>query len=65
MRKYYLFSLGCKVNSYENNALGTAFKEKGFAEAENPEDADVIVLNTCSVTGKADQKSRQHISKLT
>ena len=64
MRKYYLFSLGCKVNSYENNALGTAFKEKGFAEAEKPEDADVIVLNTCSVTGKADQKSRQHISKL-
>ena len=46
MRKYYLFSLGCKVNSYENNALGTAFKEKGFAEAEKVEDADVIVLNT-------------------
>ena len=62
--KYYLFSLGCKVNAYENNALGTGFSNMGYEAAAKPEDADILVLNTCSVTGKADQKSRQHISKL-
>ncbi|MBP5092295.1 MAG: tRNA (N(6)-L-threonylcarbamoyladenosine(37)-C(2))-methylthiotransferase MtaB [Bacilli bacterium] len=64
MKKYYLFSLGCKVNSYENHALGTSLSERGYQESNSPEDSDVLILNTCSVTGKADQKSRQHISKL-
>jgi len=64
MLSYYLFSLGCKVNSYENSAVGEELKLHGFSLAERPEDADVIVLNTCSVTLTADQKSRQHISHL-
>ena len=64
MRRFYLFSLGCKVNSYENNAVGTMLAEKGYQKVESPEEADVIILNTCSVTSRADQKSRQHISKM-
>lgn len=61
--RFYLFSLGCKVNSYENNALRAAFLGEGYAEAIEPSEADLIVLNTCSVTGVADQKSRQHVRK--
>ncbi len=64
MRKFYLFSLGCKVNSYENNAIGTMLIQKGYQKVDSPEKADAIILNTCSVTGRADQKSRQHISKM-
>lgn len=59
---YFLHSLGCKVNSYETAAVGTILEGGGYRSTANIEDADVIVLNTCSVTGKADQKSRQHIS---
>ncbi len=62
MKKYFLHSLGCKVNSYENAGVGTCLKKAGYEESKSEEEADVIVLNTCSVTSKADQKSRQHIS---
>jgi len=64
MKTYFLFSLGCKVNSYENNAIGEELKLHGYAAVDSPEKANVILLNTCSVTMTADQKSRQHISHL-
>ena len=59
--KFYIFSLGCKVNSYESAAISSKLIEEGFVYDEtNP---DVIIINTCSVTHVADQKSRQHIRK--
>lgn len=61
--KYFLFALGCKVNSYENSALGEELNSLGHEKTSNPEEADLIVINTCSVTSTADQKSRQHIRK--
>lgn len=62
--EFYLFSLGCKVNSYECDTLRNTLEKEGHHEAFSPEEADLIVLNTCSVTATADQKSRQHIRKL-
>lgn len=53
-------SLGCKVNSYESNALKELFLKNGFDENCKP---DIIVINTCSVTAVADQKSRQIIRR--
>lgn len=53
-------SLGCKVNSYESNALKELFLLNGFNEDSKP---DIIVINTCSVTAVADQKSRQIIRR--
>ena len=53
-------SLGCKVNSYESSALKELFFLKGFNETSKP---DIIVINTCSVTAVADQKSRQIIRR--
>lgn len=60
--KFFLHTLGCKVNSYETSAIGTEFKTAGMQQVDKVEEADIIVLNTCSVTARADQKSRQHIS---
>ena len=58
---YFIFSLGCKVNSYECSALASSLRKRGyFEDRENP---DVVIINTCSVTATADQKSRQHIRK--
>lgn len=55
-------TLGCKVNFYESNAVMQTFLNNGFTIKDdiNP---DIIVINTCSVTAVADQKSRQHIRK--
>mgnify|MGYP003318216418 CR=1 FL=1 len=53
-------SLGCKVNSYESNALKELFFKNGFNDNCKP---DIIVINTCSVTAVADQKSRQIIRR--
>lgn len=58
---YFIFSLGCKVNSYECSALASSLRKRGYFEDDkNP---DVVIINTCSVTATADQKSRQHIRK--
>ena len=59
--KFKVFSLGCKVNSYECSALASKLISLGYTQDDkNP---DVIIINTCSVTATADQKSRQHIRK--
>lgn len=61
--KIKLFSLGCKVNSYENDAIMQRLLDEGFSLCINDEIPDVVIINTCSVTSTADQKSRQHIRK--
>lgn len=62
MKTFTTISLGCKVNAYEISALTARLIEKGYKEDKsNP---DVAIINTCSVTATADQKSRQHIRKL-
>ena len=61
MNKIKVITLGCKVNSYESEALLEQFKNNGYVEAKDGEIADVVVINTCSVTSVADGKSRQHI----
>lgn len=55
-----LISLGCKVNSYENNALKELFLKNGFSDKDKQ---DITIVNTCSVTAVADQKSRQIIRR--
>ncbi len=58
---YFIFSLGCKVNSYECSALASSLRKRGYFD--NRENPDFVIVNTCSVTATADQKSRQHIRK--
>jgi threonylcarbamoyladenosine tRNA methylthiotransferase MtaB len=57
-------TLGCKVNQYESEALQEKFKAKGHTLVPETEVADVYVINTCTVTGLADRKSRQFIRRL-
>ena len=61
--KFKIISLGCKVNSYECSALASSFLSRGYFECDD-NNPDVVVINTCSVTATADQKSRQHIRKM-
>ena len=56
-------TLGCKTNAYETQAIREQFEQAGFLVAGFSEQADVYVINTCSVTAVAAQKSRQMIHR--
>ena len=62
MKTFTTYNLGCKVNAYELSAISSLLLKEGFVEDNN--NPDVVIINTCSVTATADQKSRQHIRKM-
>ena len=61
--KVAFHNLGCKVNSYETEAMLAGLKKRGFVEVPFEEGADVYVINTCTVTNIADRKSRQMLHR--
>ena len=63
MRKAALHNLGCKVNSYETEAMTQLLKKAGYEIVSVQDQADVYIINTCSVTNMADRKSRQMLHK--
>ena len=75
--KYYLYlcsefkrmkilftTLGCKLNFAESSSLGSALLERGHTRAQQGEEADICIINTCTVTDTADHKDRQMIHRL-
>lgn len=63
-KKVIFHTLGCKLNFAETSAIGKKMSDEGFVKARTGEQADVCVINTCSVTDTADRKCRQAINKL-
>ncbi|MDI3481148.1 MAG: threonylcarbamoyladenosine tRNA methylthiotransferase MtaB [Tepidanaerobacteraceae bacterium] len=63
MPKVAFYTLGCKVNQYESDAMAELFKERGYDVVDFETAADVYVINTCSVTNESARKSRQMIRK--
>ena len=61
--KAAFYTLGCKVNQYETQAMRELFEAAGYETVDFSERADVYVINTCTVTQTADKKSRQMISR--
>ena len=62
--KISIFTLGCKVNQYDTDAMLAVFEHAGFEIAEGLEYADVYVVNSCAVTAEAEKKSRQSIARI-
>ena len=60
-RTFNIITLGCKVNQYESEAVEEIFKARGYEKRK--ENADIYVINTCTVTNMSDRKSRQMISR--
>lgn len=58
-------TLGCRLNQYEMDALAAQFKDNGYEVSEQEHNADIVVVNTCTVTNQSNQKSRQAISHAT
>ena len=62
--KFKVINFGCKVNTYESTYLEEKFIENNLIEASSIEDADLLVINTCSVTNMADQKCKKMIRRI-
>ncbi len=62
-RKAALHNLGCKVNSYETEAMQQLLEQEGYEIVSFEDKADVYIINTCSVTNIADRKSRQMLHR--
>lgn len=63
MKRVAFFTLGCKVNQYETEAMEEIFEKGGYTIVEDREIADIYVINTCTVTNLSDRKSRQFIRR--
>ena len=63
MKRAALHNLGCKVNAYETEAMQELLEKNGYEIVPFHEEADVYIINTCSVTNMADRKSRQMLHK--
>ncbi len=63
MGTFYFKTLGCKVNSYETEAMEELFIKAGYKKADMADESDVFVINTCTVTHVSDSKSRQMIRR--
>lgn len=64
MKKVAFYTLGCKVNQYETEAMLELFEKDGYEQVNSEEYADVYVINTCTVTHMSDRKSRQYIRRV-
>ena len=62
MKSFYIKTLGCKVNSYESEFIRNLLLSSGLKEVNN--NADVCIVNTCTVTNTADNKSKQVINNI-
>jgi len=63
MRTFSIQTLGCKVNQYESEQLAAVLRGHGLVQVEDPAEADLRVVNTCSVTVQAASKSRQLVRR--
>lgn len=63
MKSVALHNLGCKVNSYELDAIQQMLQDKGYKIVPFDETADIYIINTCTVTNIADRKSRQMLHR--
>lgn len=63
MKRVAFKTLGCRLNQYETDALVTSFHNAGYQVVDFSDEADITVINTCTVTNQSDQKSRNTINQ--
>ncbi len=64
MKKFYVETLGCKVNQYESDGIASCLEAKGLIREQKNLPVDLCIINTCAVTSKAGMQSRQAIRKI-
>ena len=61
--KVSLITLGCRSNAFDTELMANYFKSKGYEVVNDQEQADIYIINTCTVTSEADRSSRQAIHR--
>ena len=62
--KFYIETFGCKVNAYESNYIKQSLLDNGFLFVDSMRNAEIIVINTCTVTNTADSKCKKYVRKV-
>ena len=57
-------TLGCKVNAYESNYISESLQKSGFLLTQDMKDANIIIINTCTVTNTADSKCKKYVRRV-
>src|SRR5437667_6083577 len=63
-RKVHIKSFGCQMNVYDSHRMADTLAPEGFAETAAPEDADLVILNTCHIREKAAEKVFSELGRL-
>lgn len=63
-KHYYIETMGCQMNEYDSDHLSRILEDSGYLRASDPEKADFVLLNTCSVRAKAEQKALSRLGRL-
>ena len=62
--KVGIYTLGCKVNTYESEFIISLFKNRGYTICDFNDDCDIYIINTCTVTNNSDRKDRKIINSV-
>jgi tRNA-2-methylthio-N6-dimethylallyladenosine synthase len=63
-KHYYIETMGCQMNEYDSDHLSRILEDSGYLRVSDPEKADFVLLNTCSVRAKAEQKALSRLGRL-
>ena len=63
-RKVYIKSYGCQMNAYDSHRMADTLAPEGYAETPAPEDADLVILNTCHIREKAAEKVFSELGRI-
>lgn len=61
--KVKFYTLGCKVNQYESQAIGESLRKRGYEIVDGKDSSDVVIVNSCTVTAESDRKTRQAVRR--
>ncbi|MDR1522381.1 MAG: MiaB/RimO family radical SAM methylthiotransferase [Endomicrobium sp.] len=64
MKKFYIHTFGCKVNQYESQLISEKYKKNRFVRVQTPEEADIVIFNSCTVTAQADKECQYFLRKV-
>lgn len=63
MKRYHVTTFGCQMNAHDSERIKGMLESLGLGEAVSPEEADVVVFNTCTVREKPDQRFAAHLAQ--
>src|SRR3990172_153342 len=63
-KKLFIRTFGCQMNEHDSERIAGMLKEEGYELCKQPEEADLVILNTCSIREKAEQKAYSELGRM-